>query len=509
MKNLGEEFVWWYGVVEDRADPLELGRVRVRCYGWHTDDLKELPTKDLPWAQPIQPITSAANSGIGRSATGLLEGTWVVGFFADGKEAQRPVIMGSLAGIPTEMTTNGFSDPKGNYPTLDSLFQPDTPRLARNGIVAESDASLIAKRNNRLRDVPTATAPDLASLRSRYGTSDTYQKGAVGPTVGADADYAEDSEGEDTTPYWHEPNARYGGEGPQREEGPASSYPYNHVYRSESGHVFEIDDTPGIGRIHQYHNAGTFEEIQSDGTRVTKVVGKNYEVVVSDENIYIQGTQNITVKGNAKLYIQGDHYTEVDGNQYVTVRGDRVTKIQGNDLKEVLTDENTQINGKKAERVSGDRRSTVDGNYTEIVGKEKKTTIKYSEAKTVQINSKLTVSGNTQIISIKNIDFAAAGNMSIANGGTFKHTSTGAANEEFQSTSSMTFTGAATRKYNAKSSIDYNGDAHIRYDQAYYKHVGGDTYTWIADNFDDHTNATGPIGRTGINDTTNSTVDNL
>ena len=64
MKKLGEDFIWWYGVVEDRADPLELGRVRVRCYGWHTDDLKEIPTDSLPWAQPIQDITSAALGGI-------------------------------------------------------------------------------------------------------------------------------------------------------------------------------------------------------------------------------------------------------------------------------------------------------------------------------------------------------------------------------------------------------------------------------------------------------------
>jgi hypothetical protein len=64
MKNLGEQFIWWYGVVEDRADPLELGRVRVRCYGWHTDNKTDLPTVDLPWAQPIQPITSAAMGDI-------------------------------------------------------------------------------------------------------------------------------------------------------------------------------------------------------------------------------------------------------------------------------------------------------------------------------------------------------------------------------------------------------------------------------------------------------------
>ena len=93
MENLGEDFIWWYGVVEDRADPLELGRVRVRCYGWHTDNLKEIPTESLPWAQPIQDITSAALGGIGKSATGILEGTWVIGFFADGEDAQRPSVM--------------------------------------------------------------------------------------------------------------------------------------------------------------------------------------------------------------------------------------------------------------------------------------------------------------------------------------------------------------------------------------------------------------------------------
>ena len=31
-----EGFVWFYGVVEDRKDPLFLGRVKVRCIGFHT-----------------------------------------------------------------------------------------------------------------------------------------------------------------------------------------------------------------------------------------------------------------------------------------------------------------------------------------------------------------------------------------------------------------------------------------------------------------------------------------
>ena len=44
MKNfLGiNDFVWFFGVVEDRNDPVQLGRVRVRCYGWHTDDKNEI-----------------------------------------------------------------------------------------------------------------------------------------------------------------------------------------------------------------------------------------------------------------------------------------------------------------------------------------------------------------------------------------------------------------------------------------------------------------------------------
>ena len=37
---MGEDgFVWFTGVVEDRNDPSSLGRVRVRCVGFHTDDL--------------------------------------------------------------------------------------------------------------------------------------------------------------------------------------------------------------------------------------------------------------------------------------------------------------------------------------------------------------------------------------------------------------------------------------------------------------------------------------
>ena len=45
---MGYEFIWFIGEVEDRNDPLKLGRVRVRCFGWHSTNKEELPTADLP-----------------------------------------------------------------------------------------------------------------------------------------------------------------------------------------------------------------------------------------------------------------------------------------------------------------------------------------------------------------------------------------------------------------------------------------------------------------------------
>ena len=40
----------YYGVVESRADPKQLGRVKVRVLGIHTEDKVLLPPADLPWA---------------------------------------------------------------------------------------------------------------------------------------------------------------------------------------------------------------------------------------------------------------------------------------------------------------------------------------------------------------------------------------------------------------------------------------------------------------------------
>ena len=99
-KSLGTEgFRWFVGIVEDRNDPEQLGRVRARAYGFHGDKV-DTPTEHLPWAVIMSSPTSASSLGVGISPTGIQVGSTVLGFFMDGNEMQIPVIMGTIAGKP-------------------------------------------------------------------------------------------------------------------------------------------------------------------------------------------------------------------------------------------------------------------------------------------------------------------------------------------------------------------------------------------------------------------------
>lgn len=110
--NMGEEgFRWFLGKVEDRDDPKKIGRVRVRIYNVHpytndgNPDTVNVPTNHLPWATPISSIMSAGiisetiKDGVGFSTVGLMVGSTVFGFFADGNDCQIPIILGTLAGL--------------------------------------------------------------------------------------------------------------------------------------------------------------------------------------------------------------------------------------------------------------------------------------------------------------------------------------------------------------------------------------------------------------------------
>ena len=108
---------FYYGVVENRQDPLRLGRCQVRVVGLHTHDKSQLPTEDLPWSVPMQPVVSAAMNGIGLAPVGPVEGTSVIIIFAD-EDLQQPIMIGTVGGIPSTPGSVDVDDDSGILPKV-------------------------------------------------------------------------------------------------------------------------------------------------------------------------------------------------------------------------------------------------------------------------------------------------------------------------------------------------------------------------------------------------------
>lgn len=397
------QFKMWIGVVESRADPENLGRCKVRVLGYHTANTVTLPTKDLPWATVMMPVTSASMSGVSETPA-LLPGSTVVGFFADGDDEQNPVILGSLPGIPVERIedpTVGFSDPNGKFPRTEEdvgyndLNEPDLSRLAR-GASAEKHASLVQKREKRATGIPTAKAPSVKTVAEDISSAD-YSSGS-----------------------WDEPHPRFGstatgtysdpGTVPTFGEGTTSVYPFNKVTETESGHVFEVDDTPGNGRIHEYHNSGSFYEIQADGTKVTKIVGDEYEIVIGGKNVSITGGCNVTIVGDCKLRVDGDYYEEINGNKFTTITGSHHTKIQGNSVAEIGTGMSVNVTEDYGMRVGKTTSITNVGSYTQTVGDGFNMTVNGGYNLTSTGNMSMTTLQSYNLTSLLNMTQTAVGN---------------------------------------------------------------------------------------------------
>lgn len=167
------------GVVENRQDPLKLGRCQVRIVGVHTDDKTLLPTADLPWAYPVQPVTSAAISGIGYSPTGPVPGTWVAIMFRD-DDQQMPVIIGTIGGIPqTKSGSRAIDD------SNDSILPTDGGTLTSSDGTPVTDSSgnpIKTGTNQANNSAPTTPTPAAAPVAA---SSDTITKLTPPPKSGA------------------------------------------------------------------------------------------------------------------------------------------------------------------------------------------------------------------------------------------------------------------------------------------------------------------------------------
>ena len=345
-------FVWFTGVVEDRNDPDKLGRVRVRCLGFHTENLNDIPTADLPWATVMHPVTNPSMQGLGQTPSFLVEGTWVVGFFTDAKEKQQPIIMGTLPGKPSTAPddTKGFSDPnkvypatalpasghgtdkdENNYSTETKFFESDTNRLARNDVDAENIAT---------------TPHNIIALKEEGRTKSV----TIANTVDEDSESGQET--------WAEPESTY-----------AAVYPKNHVFETESGHIKEYDDTTDAERIQEYHKSGTFYEIDKDGNKTTRIVKDNYEIIAGSDFVNVKGTANLTIDANCNTHIKGNWNIQVDGTKTEVVTGavsetykDTKTETVTKAVTETYNDTLTQaVTGLVSETYSASQTTNITG----------------------------------------------------------------------------------------------------------------------------------------------------
>lgn len=302
----GGQFFWFTGVVEDINDPKEMGRVRVRCYGYHSEDKEKIPVESLPWSHVMVPVTSASMTEIGQSATGLLQGSWVIGFFRDGINAQDPFVMGSIPSVSSAVDyQHGFTDPDGRYPVESKLNIAETPLAAK----------------------------------SKYKESFSYTK---------KDELRKTHDGVPTANGSHENNWAF----PPIDSVIAPKYPANHVISyekrddsDEASHIIEIDCTPNQERISTIHRTGTYNEITPVGDKTEVIVGNDFKVVVQNQNVNVIGNCNLTVDSNCSTYIKGNWNIQVDGNVIENVGGSVVQNVSGNVSETYGGSQSTQVTG--------------------------------------------------------------------------------------------------------------------------------------------------------------------
>jgi hypothetical protein len=399
MQNVGSNFLWWLGVVEDRFDPEFLGRVRVRIFSHHSEDKQELPTEALPWAFVVIPNTSLGDT------VGFKEGDVVLGFFKDMESAQEPVVFGLIPGKNTVKSNpeKGYFDPTPQkslnvetvprppemspvsqeeekeqievqkfspdilpkpfitfgeliesynthngtkYPfdvNLDKKYDSEDASLLtfdanRDGKVSKKETKFIGNSSESLPSVKISRYP----LEHKLGEPSTPRlargeegKGKIEQTIVSTkkasvksfeaADHENSGVGTDEgieSEAFQEPETEYD-----------AKYPYNHVKESESGHIEEIDDTPGKERLNWHHRSGSFREMHPKGDIVDKSKKDYYNI--SEGNSYhgSEGSVNITSKEESRFRAEGDMMLKSGKRMTFNVgEGDCTLFVEGGNL---------------------------------------------------------------------------------------------------------------------------------------------------------------------------------
>lgn len=300
-------FIWFIGVVEDLNDPEKVSRVRVRVLGHHDEDKKVIKTEDLPWAQVMMPTTSASISGIGNSPHGLVNGSYVFGFFMDGEYAQQPVVIGTWHGIPQALANaeKGFNDPDGVYPT--EVDEPDTNKLARG--------------ENTIDDII-----DLAINNPPSAYAAEYPHNKVFQTTSGHIFEIDDTPEAERIRIYHRSGTMqeiY----PNGDKVEIRSNNWQMTYGNDKARVsgnleLYVD---GNAQIEVGENASVTVDKNADirvGLNATALVGENFDGEIGgNSTTLIRGNLDATVDGNVTSFVGGNVNQTVKGNVKGLVEG--------------------------------------------------------------------------------------------------------------------------------------------------------------------------------------------
>lgn len=360
------QFVWWFGIVENRLDPLELGRCQVRCFGWHNEDINQIPIDDLPWAHPVVPY------GV-KAVQPPPEGTLVFGFFADGKAGEYPILMGTVPGVPDEIRDNnlGFTDPYSDEEKAVQDFPRKIKEFAINGdgrgirvtedVAKRNPANLNEPTLSRLarpvRGVTESGEYDGIDPESIANTTIDIQRKTRVANVFSSAGYK-----------WDEPYPSYN-----------AMYPFNHVTETESGHAFEMDDTKDFERVQLSHRTGSTLEFLPEGHTKIKSQKSRYDVTMGNHYNYVNGAKHETVDSDMYLKINGKLKIDCQGLEIVsgenatiaaagdtTLRGGRYLNLGA--LRSYLTGLDVDITAVNAAKILGGFQSTLQSAGVTSIG---------------------------------------------------------------------------------------------------------------------------------------------
>ena len=154
------------------------------------------------------------------------------------------------------------------------------------------------------------------------------------------------------------------------QRGVNSLYPFNQVARSITGHIYEVDDTPGNERILLKHADGAGIELSVDGSVAISSLNNRIEVTGGNQYITVVGDAKIEYQGNVDMKVGGEF--NLDVNEFnVNVRNNKTEVVGGSETKEVYKSVTNSVIGyvnnfvtkKVTDTILGGHQHNVKGDY--------------------------------------------------------------------------------------------------------------------------------------------------